>query len=243
MSLHRLSEKERASYQDRNSRTKSSSMLDTILDSLNIRKGVYLEVGAHNGVSASPTRHLLDRGWSAFFIEGDKDLYEECRKNMSNFSNVKIINQYIGLESGNRLDDIIEEKNDLGKIEVLVIDIDSYDYWIFLDLRHRPPVIIIEMNPYILGDLTIPYGEKVDRTRTFWGASDSALYRLAKEKKYTCVGMSNCKGWNLFFVANEIFEKSNLVEYKIQDVKDENFILTHPGFIRRPSSSTVERKS
>lgn len=235
MSLHRMSPKEKERYKVRSNRTKSSELLNSVLDSINISKGTYLEVGAHNGVSASPTRHLLNKNWSAFFIEGDKSLYNDCKNNMKQFGDrTHVINQFISLEGENRLDHIIEHKCPFDKIDVLVIDIDSYDYWIFSDLEYRPPVIIIETNPYIYGDLTIPYGAQVDRRKTFWGASDYALYRLGKSKEYTCVGMSNCKGWNLFFVSDEIFKDSNLTEFVVEKVPESSFVLTHPGFLKYP---------
>lgn len=50
-----------------------------------IDRGVFVEVGAHNGIFQSNTKILEDCGWSGLVIEPSFLLYQECKKNRKCF--------------------------------------------------------------------------------------------------------------------------------------------------------------
>ncbi len=65
--------------------------------------GQYVEVGAYDGLVASNTWGLAERGWSGLLIEPVPGLAEQCRANYRSMSNVSVLEGAIGSHSG-RLD-------------------------------------------------------------------------------------------------------------------------------------------
>jgi hypothetical protein len=100
------------------------------------------------------------------------------------------------------------EKKKVNEIDLLTIDIDSYDYFIarkILENNFKPRLLILEYN-FNLGmelSLSVPYVSskvKPNNSRIF-GASYKALNNLANQYGYTLVHVSGfC---NLFYVRNE----------------------------------------
>lgn len=50
-----------------------------------IEKGIFVEIGAHNGIFQSNTKILEDCGWSGLLIEPSRELFNECKKNRNCF--------------------------------------------------------------------------------------------------------------------------------------------------------------
>ncbi len=101
------------------------------------------------------------------------------------------------------LDALIERATLPGRIELLSIDIDSYDYYVWQGLSHRPAIVVIEITSstppgerYIFGDSK---GSK--RLTTF-----SAMLDLGRRKQYTLA----CHTGNMIFVRNEDAPKLGL---------------------------------
>jgi FkbM family methyltransferase len=51
----------------------------------NIDKGVFVEIGAHNGIFQSNTKILEDCGWKGLLIEPSSKLFEDCKINRKCF--------------------------------------------------------------------------------------------------------------------------------------------------------------
>lgn len=58
-------------------------------------KGLFVEVGAHNGISWSNTWGLAEVGWKGIYYEPVPDLYGQCVRNHS-MHDVKVINACVG---------------------------------------------------------------------------------------------------------------------------------------------------
>lgn len=166
--------------------TNEDQILNRILKLLNIKKGFAVEFGGGNGFTLSNIRHLVNDGWTIFQIDADNKGNEEVKRE---FLTIKNINQ-------------IFTKYDLLNIDVLSIDIDGNDYWIWKELKEQAKIVIIEFNPNIQGSKAIKYNpnHKFDRT-DYYGASWEAFKRLGKKKGYTLV---DCNSLNMFFVKDEI---------------------------------------
>jgi hypothetical protein len=112
------------------------------------------------------------------------------------------------------------EKNNVNNIDILTIDIDSYDYFVakkILENGYKPRLLILEYNFHLGMDLSlsVPYNlslTKPDNKRIF-GASYKALNELALSYGYKLVHVSGfC---NLFYIREEyasLFESPNLAE-------------------------------
>lgn len=100
------------------------------------------------------------------------------------------------------------ENNKVENIDILTIDIDSYDYFIakkILENSYMPKLLILEYN-YSLGyknSITYPFPvpETMSKNKRAFGASYNALFNLASRFNYKLIHISGfC---NLFFIRNE----------------------------------------
>ena len=108
------------------------------------------EFGAWDGLHLSNTANLIvNSGYSAVLIEADPKKFLERKQNMASYP-VKYINAFINLEGVNTLDSVLSSSSIPKDFDLLSIDIDGADYWIFEGLqKYRPKVIVIEFNPTI----------------------------------------------------------------------------------------------
>lgn len=122
-------------------------------------------------------------------------------KNVDRRANCFPICALIGIEPENLLEIILSKEGfDFDQpVDLLSIDVDGNDYHIFKSLdRIKPRVVICEFNPTIpfYFDIYAEYSPK-----NFFGCSSGALVRLAAEKDYSLVAMTDV---NCFFVRNEL---------------------------------------
>ena len=93
-----------------------------------------------------------------------------------------------------------------GEIDLMSIDIDFNDYWVWKAIEIVDPrVVVIEYNAGLHPplSLTVPYQPNRSGGGTnFFGASLEALVRLGAVKGYRIVGC-NISGSNAFFVRRE----------------------------------------
>lgn len=91
--------------------------------------------------------------------------------------------------------------------DLLSIDIDGNDYWVWKAITHfHPRVVIIEYNANKGPDasVTIPYDPAFIWDKTdYQGASLRALEKLGREKGYALVATDPC-GVNAFFILNTL---------------------------------------
>lgn len=90
-------------------------------------------------------------------------------------------------------------------VDVISIDIDGQDFWVFMAMDYRPTLFIVEYNPNFFQmhqRLTVPFDEKFrwDGTK-FYGASLGGLTYLARDKGYRLV---YANGVNAFFVREDM---------------------------------------
>ena len=94
-----------------------------------------------------------------------------------------------------------------GEIDLLSIDIDFNDYWVWRAIQVvKPRVVVIEYNAGLRPplSLTVPYQPNHAGGGTnFFGASLEALVRLGRQKGYRVVGC-NISGSNAFFVREDL---------------------------------------
>ena len=107
---------------------------------------------------------------------------------------------------------LIAEAGFKGPIDLLCLDIDGVDYWIWKALDVVTPRVVVVEYQDILGperSWTVPYDpnfcvsdHEVNRERyNYCGASLNAFTKLAHSKGYRLVGCAR-GGWNAFFVRN-----------------------------------------
>lgn len=188
-----------------------------------------VELGAWDGVHLSNTCHLIrSRSYSAVLIEADPARYRELRQNHPD-SRVLALLRRVELDGPNRLGSVLAETPLPADFDVLSIDIDGADYWVFRSLqRFRPKVVIIEFNP------TIPNAVHFVQARDLTvhqGSSARALVTLARRKGYALVAATPC---NLILVDRTYASAvlGSAPEPELADVRDDrrSVVLAFSGF-------------
>lgn len=98
-------------------------------------------------------------------------------------------------------------------IDLVSIDVDGNDYYLFESLRQfTPRVIIIEHNPSIPPEFE--FVQKAD-SRARFGASAGAMAALAARKGYGLAATTNC---NCIFVRHDAFPKLGFAPLEVRAV-------------------------
>lgn len=155
----------------------------------------FVELGAGNGKECN-TRMLLEDGWFGLQLD--------CKKT----KNPVVKKEFVTAEN---VEHIFKKYRVPKNFDLLSIDIDGNDYWIWKALQnYYPRVVVIEYNSSIPSNQSrvISYNPrfKWDGTNCF-GASLLALTKLAKLKGYSLVGCDET-GTNSFFIKSNLFKKS-----------------------------------
>jgi len=179
-----------------------------IFDQIGITDGRFIEFGIGDGKQCNTANLSLNFNWSGLLLEGDPSQVDRARKyyttNGCQSDKVKIEQLFITKDNINQK---FIDAGFTGTIDLLSIDIDGNDYWIWECIEVvSPRVIILEYNASLGGQqsVTIPYDNsfaKYDHHPDGWyhGASVSALEKLGKSKGYVLVGCDS-SGVNMFFV-------------------------------------------
>jgi hypothetical protein len=160
---------------------------------------VAVEIGASDGAE-NCTAALVDRGWSGIWIEGDHEKVAAAR-NRTAGRPVRVVEAYVDRES---IVSVLESSSTPATPDLLVIDVDGNDYWIWdvIMTRYRPRVVVIEYNAVAGPRLqwVMPYDPKHRWNETAWhSAGLAALARLGRDVGYVLVGCDS-QGVNAFFV-------------------------------------------
>jgi len=144
-------------------------------------------------------------------IEGNDSKMKELEENIKKFCKVKALNAFVSPKGKYSLDQILPQFNVPINLDLLSVDIDGDEYYIFESLElYRPKLIILEYNPTIP-----PHIELVQSVGEYMGCSALALIKLGKKKQYRAVHITTT---NIFFLTDEIFEKGEFIEIDL--VKD-----------------------
>ena len=175
-----------------------------------------VEFGAWDGKHLSNTWNLWhNNGWKAILIEGGKSKFSELSKYVNEHHNVTASNTFVKIEGENSLDSILTRHSVPERFDLLSVDIDGDDYYIFKSLKKfTPRVVVIEFNATIP-----PFMEVVQETGEFFGASALAILNLAHEKKYRIV---TCTETNCILVNDADFHKLGIVEPQLKHIFPEH---------------------
>jgi len=184
------------------SQTGEDGVIDYIFKKIGVKNKKFVEIGIEDGRECNTANLSLNFGWSGLLIEANKSDAEKAKKYYLG-KPVKVINSFVKKEN---INEILKRENILGEIDLLSIDIDGNDYWIWETINEiSPRVVIVEYNSTLRGrDITIKYNPAFSRftkekTGYYYGTSLSALTKLAEKKGYALVAC-NSLGFNSFFV-------------------------------------------
>src|SRR6185295_7491311 len=128
-----------------------------IFEMIGTTSKVCVEFGAADGFWYSNTANLWskDPNWSAILIESDLRAYNNLVANVAPYKCMPI-HRAVGTSSHDSLEAILDQAGVNLPIDLLSIDIDGNDYYVFKSLTHlRPRVIICEYNESIPAHLDV----------------------------------------------------------------------------------------
>ena len=174
-----------------------------------------VEVCAGNGLQCNTANLIINHGWHGLLVDGDKSSVEQGRAFYARQADTfafppRFVNAWI---SRDNINDVLQQNGFEGSIDLLSLDIDGVDYWIWDALEVvRPRVVIAEVQCIWGTDraVTVPYSpdfraQFVDGFGIYSGASLPAFAKLARRKGYRLVGVQRL-GFNALFVADGIGE-------------------------------------
>jgi|TARA_Y100000389_G_C17261490_1_gene413247 hypothetical protein len=133
-----------------------------------------------------------------------------------------LYNEYITIDNINEL----FEKYKIPKnIDLLSIDLDSIDYFIFekLDInKYSPNVIIMETNVGLPNNIPLIMDPNNNSNSSIWyfGCNLLAAYDLAKRKGYEFLTTVR---WNAIFIKKEYFSKFNIPQISREECINKYF--------------------
>lgn len=121
-------------------------VLQTIFRVIGAANKWCLECGAADGLFFSNTRRFLEDGWCGILVEADPEEYKRLCSNSDEFG--ERVSRFLGrVDNDNRLETILRRCNAPVDIDLVVIDVDGQDYYLFNSLlQYRPRVVVVEYN-------------------------------------------------------------------------------------------------
>jgi len=187
------------------SQNDEDGIINEIFKRIGTTNKIFVEFGVMDGLESN-CHFLLFNGWHGLWIDGNEEYFKGLRKYFSEpllTEQLTAINDFITIENINELIGNIY----YGEIDLLSIDIDGNDYWIWKAINCiQPRVVVIEYNAKF--PPPCEWVMKYDPKHTWdgsdkHGASLKSLELLGYELGYQLVG-TNANGVNAFFVKKEL---------------------------------------
>ena len=183
----------------------------------------FVEFGVQDGLESN-THLLLHYGWSGLWIEGSKEYCDaikvKFRPVISN-GRLRVKNAFI---TKNNINDLINKVNMVGgggAIDLLSIDIDGNDWYVWDAINCvTPRVVVIEYNAKFPPDLSWKQAYNAEHVwdgSDWHGASLKAMEELGKNKGYLLVG-TDLRGCNAFFVRQDLVQDKFLPTHAAEDL-------------------------
>lgn len=187
------------------SQSDEDGIIQEIFKRIGTTSRIFIEFGVETGVECNSVK-LLVEGWSGLWIEAAPQYVAEIQNHFGPFLAQNKLHISQNLITAENINAVFEQAGISGDIDLLSIDIDYNDYWVWKALTTvKPRVVVIEYNATLRPpmSLVVPY----DPARSwdgsnYFGASLEALVRLGREKGYRLVGC-NYAGVNAFFVRDD----------------------------------------
>lgn len=199
-----------------------------ILSIVGMKNKSFIEIGSDDGINSNCANLAFNFNYHGLFIDGNKKALKRGENFYKKYPHPymfppKFIEAKITAEN---INSIIKNNGYEGEVDVLSIDIDGNDYWIWkaLDVVSANVVIIETHVEFGFENIVVPYDANYfypGKHPVYHGASPIAMVNLAKSKGYRLVG-ANDLGFNFIFVKNGLAD-SALPEVSVESV------LTHPS--------------
>jgi len=187
------------------SQNDEDGIINEIFKRIGITNKIFVEFGVQDGLESN-CHFLLFNGWRGLWLDGSEENIRKLKEYFPEPISTKqltAINAFITVENINNLIEGVFS----GEIDLLSIDIDGNDYWIWQAIKCiQPRVVVIEYNAkfpppceWVMEYEPNHIWDGSDK----YGASLKSLELLGDKLGYRLVGTSIC-GVNAFFVKKEL---------------------------------------
>ncbi|SAI34510.1 Uncharacterised protein [Bordetella ansorpii] len=199
-----------------------------------------VDIGASDGLRNSNTALLLrEQGWQGLLVEASAYRYDKLRANYGAAGNVQLRREQVQPDT---VDALLREAGVPEDFDLLSLDIDGNDYWVWQGLTaFQPRIVAIEYNPYYAPPerwVMCFNPEHAWDGSTYYGASLESLYHLGQRKGYELVCCDDM-GNNAFFVRRDLYPLLGIADnspsvlfrpamYKLRYVGHNTFVTGHP---------------
>ncbi|ELP52230.1 MULTISPECIES: hypothetical protein [Microcystis] len=181
-------------------------IISEIFNRIGTTNKFFVEFGVGNGLENN-SAYLLVKGWQGYWIEGSERFCKSIRQSFKDL----IANQQLTLKNtfitAANIEDLFREGNVPTELDLLSIDIDGNDYWVWQAItNYRPRVVIVEYNAIYPPESSwvMQYNPSHQwKYKSHVGSSLKALEKLGHQQGYKLVGCS-FSGVNAFFVREDL---------------------------------------
>jgi len=171
-----------------------------------------VDLGAGDGVQASNCANLLlNLGFHGLLVDADEALVARAQRFYGGHPDTKrrppvVVRAFLTREN---VDHVVRRAGFEGEVDLLSIDVDGNDYWLWDALQAIDPrFVVAETHPDLgLEDYVMPYDAGFDWRKApnelRHGASPVALAKLGEQLGYRIVG-ANLYGFNVVFARSDV---------------------------------------
>jgi hypothetical protein len=211
-------------------------LIEAIFACLGTRSKTFVEFGVEDGRECNTALLTRMKGWSGAYIEADPLRFARLERYYRGFP-VRTINAKVTRENVAR---VFASSNVPEEPDLLSIDIDGNDYWVWESLEmYRPLLTIVEFNlaypPPARWVMEYDPDFVWDDT-SYFGASLASLHALGARKGYELVAV-DCNMVNAFFVRADLLPAGDLHAVTPEDVF--HFPPRFPSHPYRPGPSVA----
>jgi len=197
------------------SQNDDDGFIDEIFRRIGTTNRHFVEFGVEGGVENN-TLALLLAGWNGLWIEANPSAQAKVRADFAEPLNTGQLVLQPSFATAESIEPLLEKSGVPVEPDLLSIDIDGNDYWVWRAITtRRPRVVVVEYNASLgrSARLIQPYQPDTawDLTSVF-GASLGALEDLGRQKGYALVGCG-IRGVNAFFVREDLLADRFLGPY------------------------------
>lgn len=188
---------------------------------------LFVDIGSGDCINSNCANLAINFGWHGLFIDGVEKKINKGKSYYKKHTDTlafppRFACKFVQRENINQ---IIEEQGFSGEVDLVSIDIDGNDYWVWDALSIiKPRVVIIETHvEFGFKSIVVPYDKDYTypgKHPVYHGASPKAMVKLANKKGYRLIGSNN-------YGFNTIYVKRGIGEDILPEVNVES-ILSHP---------------
>ena len=183
-----------------------------LLGAVGIGSSRFVDIGAGDGITGSNVANLaFNLGFHGLCIDAKAENVRRGTQAYASHPDTAFYPPVFrqAMVTRDNVNALVRDAGFSGEIDVLSIDIDGNDYWIWEALTSvSPRIVVVETHPeFGMRPIVVPYdahlGSVPGATPEYLGASPAAMTKLARRLGYRLAG-ANRFGFNLFYVREDV---------------------------------------